>query len=57
MNELLSAEAIQWLHSVDYSKKSHEERMALIQAAKIAYPNHEGDLSEEDRFKAILGLA
>ena len=56
MNELLSAEAIQWLYSVDYSKKSHEERMALIKAAKIAYPNHEGDLSEEDRFKAILGL-
>lgn len=48
MNELLSAEAIQWLYSVDYSKKSHEERMALIKAAKIAYPNHDGDLSEED---------
>lgn len=57
MSELLSAEAIQWLYSVDYSKKSHEERMALIKAAKIAYPNHDGDLSEEDRFKAILGLA
>lgn len=57
MNELLSAEAIQWLYSVDYGKKSHEERMALIKAAKITYPNHDGDLSEEDRFKAILGLA
>lgn len=57
MNELLSAEAIQWLNSVGYNTKSHEERMALIKAAKIAYPNHEGDLSEEDRFKAILGLA
>ena len=57
MSELLSAEAIQWLYSVEYDKKNHEERMALIKAAKIAYPNHDGDLSEEDRFKAILGLA
>ena len=57
MSELLSAEAIQWLYSVEYDKKSHEERMALIKAAKIAYPNHDGDLSEKDRFKAILGLA
>lgn len=57
MNELLSAEAIQWLKSIGYEDKNHDERMALIKAAKIAYPNHDGDLSEEDRFKAILGLA
>lgn len=57
MNELLSMEAIQWLHSVNYGEKSHEERMMLIKAAKIAYPNVDSDASEEERLKALLGLS
>ena len=39
MSDLLSLEALEWLKSVDYSSKNHEERMILIQAAKIAYPD------------------
>ena len=38
-NGLLSMEALMWLKSVNYASKSHEERMLLIKAAKIAYPN------------------
>lgn len=36
---LLSMKALQWLKSVNYGEKSHEERMILIKAAKIAYPD------------------
>lgn len=54
---LLSSKAIEWLSSVGYATKTHEERMALIDAARIAYPNVEDDLSEEERLKAALGLA
>ena len=37
-SRLLSLEALNWLVSVNYGSKSHEERMILIKAAKIAYP-------------------
>lgn len=55
---LLSIDAIAWLQSVNYESKSHEERLKLIEAAKIAYP-----LTEEDKqfehlsFMLLLGLA
>ena len=39
MNELLSLEALAWLKSIGYANKTHEERIILIQAAKIIYPN------------------
>lgn len=55
-NELLSMEALKWLKSVDYNNKSHEERMALIAAAKIAYPNKE-EADPAAAFFAALGLA
>ena len=37
-NNLLNIEALNWLKSINYAKKSHDERMILIKAAKIAYP-------------------
>lgn len=37
-DSLLSMEALAWLKSVNYAEKSHDERMKLIAAAKIAYP-------------------
>lgn len=37
-NEMLSFEALKWLKSIEYSKKSHEERMILIKAARILFP-------------------
>ena len=37
-NGLLTLEALQWLKSADYAHKNHEERMILIKAARIAYP-------------------
>ena len=39
-NRLLSMEALIWLKSIDYTHKSHEERMILIDAARIAYPDN-----------------
>lgn len=42
MNDLLSVEALMWLKSVDYTHKTHEERMVLIAAAKILFPEKEG---------------
>ena len=39
-NDLLSEEALKWLSSVSYCEKTHEERMALISAARIAYPDN-----------------
>lgn len=56
-NELLSVEALKWLKSVDYQSKSHEERMTLISAAKIAYPNSGDEADPEFNFFAALGLA
>ena len=40
---MLSEAALIWLHSIDWKKFTHEERMILLQAAKIAYPNDEED--------------
>lgn len=40
-NDLLSMTALEWLNSVDYAHKTHEERMILIKAARIAYPEDE----------------
>lgn len=37
-NGLLTLEALAWLKSIDYASKTHEERIILIKAAKIAYP-------------------
>ena len=41
MNDLLSIEALRWLKSVDYALRPHEERIVLIKAAKILFPNNE----------------
>lgn len=41
MDDLLSIEALMWLKSVDYTHCTHEERLTLIKAAKILYPNDE----------------
>ena len=41
MNDLLSTEALMWLQSVNYTYRSHEERLALIKVAKILFPNDE----------------
>lgn len=38
MEELLSLEALEWLKSVDYTNRTHEERMILLKAAKILFP-------------------
>ena len=40
---MLSFEALEWLKSVEYGKRSHEERMALIEAARILFPDKEED--------------
>lgn len=41
MNNLLSVEALMWLKSVDYTHRTHEERLTLIAAAKILFPDDE----------------
>ena len=41
MNELLSLKALAWLKSIDYARKTHEERIILIKAAKILFPNED----------------
>ena len=47
MTDLLSIEALRWLKSVDYTRRTHEERITLIKAAKILFPNgEETDVSE-----------
>lgn len=39
-NDLLSMEALNWLkNKANYASRDHEERMILIQAARILYPN------------------
>lgn len=38
---MLSKEAIEWLKSIEYEKFNHDERMILLQAAMIIYPNNE----------------
>ena len=44
---MLSFEALAWLKSVGYGEKNHEERMALIKAAKILFPSDEDTLRFE----------
>lgn len=41
MDDLLSIEVLMWLKSVDYTHRTHEERLVLIKAAKILFPNNE----------------
>ena len=36
---MLSKEAIEWLQSIEYQKFTHEQRMILLKAAMIAYPD------------------
>ena len=36
---LLSKDALAWLKEVRYGERSHEERMVLIKAAKILFPD------------------
>lgn len=38
MDDMLSLEAIKWLKSINYANRTHEERMILIRAAKILFP-------------------
>lgn len=39
--ELLSNAAIKFLVDCDYQHKNHDERIALIKAARELYPNEE----------------
>lgn len=39
MNFLLSHDALMWLRSVNFTDRSHEERVELIKVAKILFPN------------------
>ena len=36
---MLSKEAIEWLQSIEYQKFTHEQRMILLKAAMIVYPD------------------
>lgn len=36
---MLSEKALEWLNQINYFNRTHEERMVLIKAAKILYPN------------------
>lgn len=38
---MLSKEALKWLDSINYEKFKHEERIILLKAAIIAYPENE----------------
>lgn len=38
---MLSEQAIKWLESIQYEKFSHEERIILLRAAMIIYPDNE----------------
>lgn len=37
---MLSKEALKWLESINYQQFNHEERIILLKAAMIAYPNN-----------------
>lgn len=37
---MLSKDALKWLESIQYEKFTHEERIILLKAAMIAYPNN-----------------
>lgn len=54
-NNLLSMAALDWLKSIGYGSKNHEERSLLIKAARVAYPTSpEEDIAEQ--FFATLGM-
>lgn len=36
---MLSKEALKWLESINYQKFNHDQRIILLKAAMIAYPN------------------
>lgn len=38
---MLSKDAIEWLESIEYEKFNHDERMILLKAAMIIYPDNE----------------
>lgn len=38
---MLSKDALKWLESIQYEKFTHEERIILLQAAMIIYPDDE----------------
>lgn len=38
---MISKEALEWLESIGYEKFKTDERMILLKAAKIAYPENE----------------
>lgn len=56
MNDLLTLEALKWLESINYNEKTHKERIILIQAARIAYPDTTDNQSEEEILMKILRL-
>jgi hypothetical protein len=37
---MLSKEALKWLESINYQQFNHDQRMILLKAAMIAYPNN-----------------
>lgn len=37
---MLSKEALKWLESINYQKFNHDQRIILLKAAMIAYPNN-----------------
>lgn len=43
--QMLSVRALNWLKSVGYAGMTHEERMTLIAAAKIAYPDDDEEFA------------
>ena len=45
---MLSVKALEWLKSVDYNGKNHEERMILVKAAKILYPADDEENDADD---------
>ena len=38
---MLSKEALKWLESINYQQFNHDQRIILLKAAMIAYPNKE----------------
>ena len=37
---MLSKEALKWLEFINYQKFNHDQRIILLKAAMIAYPNN-----------------
>lgn len=38
---MISKKAVEWLESIEYEKFNHDERMILLKAAMIIYPDNE----------------